>query len=169
MLIQFILFTFQIVSPIAQHDEPLGSCVVNRALLFDSPDKQDASVSSVGSILSTLTYQESVSSNGPFTISSDRNSSIWSIQGNAGTDKGDKTGSEFDVEELCKGFRDMNVEGKFEGKHTRFIYNSDGEMEGEEHSEKRPMSLPSVVVLKGLSVPEGKHLRFQEEEEEGED
>lgn len=145
-----------------QRDEPLGSCVLNRALLFDSPDKQETSSSSAGSTVTNLACQESVSSNDSFTISS-----IWSIQGNAGTDKGEETETEFDVEELCKGFRDFTVGGgKFEGKHIRFVYNSDGETEGEECIENRAAILPNVVVLKGLPVPEAKHLRFQEEEGE---
>lgn len=147
-----------------QRDELLGSCVLNRALLFDSPDKQETSSGSAGSTVTNLACQESVSSNDSFTISS-----IWSIQGNAGTDKGEETESEFDVEELCKGFRDFAVGGgKFEGKHIRFVYNSDGEMEGEECIENRAAISPGVDVLKGFPVPEAKHLRFQEEEE-GED
>lgn len=76
------------------------------------------------------------------------------------------------MEELCKGFREMvAMEGrKFEGKHTRFFYESDGEMEGEEKCiENHASKSPGVVVLKGLPVPEGKHLRFQEEEVDGED
>jgi hypothetical protein len=142
--------------------------VLNRALLFDSPDKQETSSGSTGSAVTSLACQESVSSNGSFTICSDRNSSSWSIQGNAGTDKGEETESEFDVQELCKGFKDMAVEGrKFEGKHTRFFYDSDGEME-EECSQNDVAKSPSVVVLKGLPVPEGKHLRFQDEEGGGE-
>lgn len=166
----FLLPPPKIVSPIVQHDEPLGLCMLNRALLFDSPDKQEASSGSIGSSVTFLACQESVSSNGSFTISSERHSSIWSTQGNAGTDKGDDdTESEFDLEELCKGFKDMVVEGKkFEGKHTRFVYGSDGEMEAEECSGKGVAKSPSVVVLKGLPVPEGKHLRFQDEDEEGE-
>lgn len=138
-----------------QRDEPLGPCVLNRALLFDSPDKQETSSSSgsAGSPVTNLACQESVSSNDSFTISS-----IWSIQGNAGTDRGEETESEFDVEELCKGFRDFAVGGgKFEGKHIRFVYNSDGELEGEEE------------CILPVPVPEAKHLRFQEEEGEGED
>jgi hypothetical protein len=150
-----------------RHDEPLGLCVLNRALLFDSPDKQETSSCSAGSAVTSLVCQESVSSNGSFTIYSDRNSSIWSTQGNTGTDKGEETESEL---VLCKGFRDMAVEGrKFEGKHTRFFYDSDGEiMEGEECSQNGVTKSPRVAALKGLPVPEGKHLRFQGKEGGGE-
>ncbi|KAJ1693477.1 hypothetical protein LUZ63_010175 [Rhynchospora breviuscula] len=156
----------QIMSPVVQHDEPLGLCVLNRALLFDSPDKNEVSSGSTRSTITSVAYQESVSSNGCFTISSDGNLSIWSIQGNASTNKEKEIESESDVGELCKGFRDMAVAGgKFEGrKHTRFVYNSDGEMEREECNENRAAMSPGIVVLKGLPVPEGKHLRFQEEE-----
>ncbi|KAJ4802759.1 Chalcone-flavanone isomerase family protein [Rhynchospora pubera] len=253
----------QIMSPVVQHDEPLGLCVLNRALLFDSPDKNDVSSGSTRSTITSVAYQESVSSNGCFTISSDRNLSIWSIQRNASTNKEKEIESESDVGELCKGFRDMAVaggkfegrkhtrfvynsdgemerdgntpgknevssgstgstitsvayqesvssngcftissnrnssiwsiqgnastnkeeeiesesdvkefrdmavaRGKFEGKHTRFVYNSDGEMEREECNENQAAMSPGVVVLKGLPVPEGKLLRFQEEEGE---
>ena len=62
-----------------------------------------------------------------------------------------------DVEDLCEGLRRMLA-----GKHTRFIYNSDEEIVGEE--EVGAVSL-GVTVLRGLQVPVGKHLSFQEEEE----
>ncbi|KAL5704814.1 hypothetical protein ACHQM5_023188 [Ranunculus cassubicifolius] len=63
------------------------------------------------------------------------------------------------VDELCEGLSKMFVQAKplpeFEGKHTRFVYNSDDEkIEGEE----------VVLHLKGLPAPQGKHLRFAVEE-----
>nr|GMD51478.1 acidic leucine-rich nuclear phosphoprotein 32 family member A-like [Ipomoea batatas] len=68
--------------------------------------------------------------------SSDR-SSIWSIQ--------------------------MSVKPKFAGKHTRFVYNSDGELEGVEE-ESGGAAVPGGLHLKGLPTPKGKHIRFSEEE-----
>ncbi|CAL9117429.1 unnamed protein product [Musa textilis] len=74
-----------------------------------------------------------------------------------------------ELDGLCEGLRKMRVQdvkhrlAEFTGKHTRFIYNSDDEIEGEEEV---MAASPSVLLLKGLPTPEGKHLRFQEEDEE---
>ncbi|CAD5176949.1 unnamed protein product [Musa acuminata subsp. malaccensis] len=76
---------------------------------------------------------------------------------------------EEELDGLCDGLKKMRVQdvkhrlAEFTGKHTRFIYNSDDEIEGEEEV---MAASPSVLVLKGLPTPEGKHLRFQEEDEE---
>ncbi|KAK8717609.1 hypothetical protein V6N13_044870 [Hibiscus sabdariffa] len=67
----------------------------------------------------------------------------------------DDDGGEFD--ELCEGLSKISMEEMFRGKHTRFVYNSDGEIEGEEGNAMR---------LKGLPTPKGKHLRFPLEEED---
>ncbi|KAG8084264.1 hypothetical protein GUJ93_ZPchr0010g10284 [Zizania palustris] len=171
--------------PPAQDEKNLGEC--NRALVFedDSPEKSD--MSNVGSVMSSsLTLQESSSERTP----DDDSSSAWSIQVNASSEKGDEdTHTEQGEEEeewltedddakcfddLCEGMSKMSVfdeeeEEKFglpafQGRHTRFVYNSDGEMKRED--------VPYVavehctMVLRGLPVPEGKHLRFHEEEEE---
>ena len=56
---------------------------------------------------------------------------------------------------------------KFEGKHTRFAYNSDDEIVKEEVEENfgESDSSSNILRLKGLPTPKGKHLRFYEEEE----
>ncbi|MCE3214668.1 hypothetical protein HAX54_053021 [Datura stramonium] len=72
------------------------------------------------------------------------------------------------VDELCEAIGKIDVnEGhtamaKFEGKHTRFVYNSDDELEGAEDCSVEAAS-PGVLHLKGLPTPKGKHLRFPEE------
>ncbi|KAJ8478226.1 hypothetical protein OPV22_021953 [Ensete ventricosum] len=79
------------------------------------------------------------------------------------------SGDDEELDGLCEGLKKLWVLdvkhrfAEFTGKHTRFIYNSDDEIEGEEEV---TAASPSVLVLKGLPTPEGKHLRFQEEEEE---
>ncbi|RWW00435.1 hypothetical protein BHE74_00005037 [Ensete ventricosum] len=85
-------------------------------------------------------------------------------------DKSDvSSGDDEELDGLCEGLKKLWVLdvkhrfAEFTGKHTRFIYNSDDEIEGEEEV---TAASPSVLVLKGLPTPEGKHLRFQEEEEE---
>ncbi|CAL9091441.1 uncharacterized protein LOC103986748 [Musa acuminata AAA Group] len=86
-------------------------------------------------------------------------------------DSPEKSGDEEEEEldGLCDGLKKMRVQdvkhrlAEFTGKHTRFIYNSDDEIEGEEEV---MAASPNVLVLKGLPTPEGKHLRFQEEDEE---
>ncbi|CAL9137524.1 unnamed protein product, partial [Musa acuminata var. zebrina] len=54
---------------------------------------------------------------------------------------------------------------EFTGKHTRFIYNSDDETVREEEAMGGAAVSPSALVLKGLPRPQGKHLRFQEEDD----
>lgn len=82
------------------------------------------------------------------------------------------------VDELCEGISKIFVDEKreapkFAGKHTRFVYDSDdeliiGEEEGRAEIEGSGGVSPSVLRLKGLPTPKGKHLRFpvQAEEEE---
>jgi len=88
--------------------------------------------------------------------------------------------------ELCEGLSGLRVEEKgvndnksqglmppFMGKHTRFVYNSDDELEAREETEagKSQLVSPSVTRLNGFPTPAGKHLRFSEGEaqEEGEE
>nr|XP_010919978.1 uncharacterized protein LOC105043947 [Elaeis guineensis] len=165
-------------------------CLINRALLFDdSPGKSEMS-SDASTISSSLTYQGSESGYVEKSPEDD-NSSIWSLQVNASIQEDDEDVAE-DVEEfyheeaedevdeeedellndLCAGLSKMSVQDKvglpeFTGKRTRFIYNSDDEIVGEEvvAHEKKAVS-PNALVLKGLPAPEGKHLRFPEEEED---
>lgn len=76
------------------------------------------------------------------------------------------------LEELCQGISKIGINGggsmaaKFAGKHTRFVYNSDGELEGEEEEGESGGDDHGGVALrlKGLPTPKGKHLRFPEEE-----
>ncbi|KAA8547479.1 hypothetical protein F0562_003657 [Nyssa sinensis] len=81
------------------------------------------------------------------------------------------------VDELCQGISKISVNGdrkmaKFTGKHMRFVYNSDDELEGEEEcggeSGASSTVSPGIWRLKGLPTPKGKHIRFQEEMEEEE-
>nr|GME15233.1 acidic leucine-rich nuclear phosphoprotein 32 family member A-like [Ipomoea batatas] len=83
----------------------------------------------------------------------DDDSSVWSIQVNASSirdeeeEEGEEECDEYYeeeeeeevcdgelVDELCEGISKMSV--KFSGKHTRFVYNSDGELEGVVEEEK---------------------------------
>ncbi|XP_058098828.1 uncharacterized protein LOC131243471 [Magnolia sinica] len=148
--------------------------LVTRALQFDSPGKSENSVSST--ISSALTYEGSC--HGQKLPDEDDDASVWSVQANASS-KGDEGEDDYDegaeeegelIDELCHGLRLMCVEEKrglleFVGRHTRFIYNSDGEIEGEEVVMSLSAS-PGILRLKGMPTPEGKHLRFPEEEEE---
>ncbi|KAK4416824.1 hypothetical protein Salat_2507900 [Sesamum alatum] len=97
-------------------------------------------------------------------------------------DEGHEFGEDDDddglLDELCEGISKISVkEGpKFEGKHIRFLYNSDDEIQdeeqvcgGDDHACESPLldSSPShgVLRLKGLPTPKGKHLRFPQESE----
>ncbi|KAJ0989925.1 hypothetical protein J5N97_008281 [Dioscorea zingiberensis] len=118
-----------------------SDCLINRALLFDSPEKTET----VHHVSESILEEE---------------------------------GDDYDEEcldELIEGLMKMSMQEdkrlpEFAGKHTRFIYNSDDELEAEEevrnNGHELKLVLPSVLLLKGLPVPEGKHLRFQDEDEE---
>lgn len=83
------------------------------------------------------------------------------------------------VDELCEGISKIDVAAeekptttmaKFTGKHTRFCYNSDDEIDGEEEvcdneTESGGGGCGDALRLKGLPTPIGKHLRFSEEEQ----
>ncbi|RZC66655.1 hypothetical protein C5167_010343 [Papaver somniferum] len=172
-------------------DEPTGNTLESQKslitrLLFDFPEKLESSDSSSSPGSSVLTNEESNAEKDKSTDEDD--ASVWSIQVNASTKDEDEEGEIEEVEQdeeecyddeeeeyedvedggflddLCDGLSKITVQEKklpeFEGKHTRFIYNSDGEIEGEEDISVSP----SKLRLKGLPVPEGKHLRFPDEE-----
>ncbi|CAM6050652.1 unnamed protein product [Sphagnum compactum] len=80
-------------------------------------------------------------------------------------------------DELCYAISQFTINEKdgvglpiSKGQHVRFNYNSDDEMEGEIVVTAEPPApphqgpeSPSIVRLKGLPTPKGKHLRFTEE------
>ncbi|CAL9052974.1 unnamed protein product [Musa banksii] len=165
--------------------DPLGpqECVINRALTFDSPEKSE--MSGISTVTSSPAYQSGSVSSFQEKSPEDDNSSIWSIQANASAHSDgdddelfedvDEDEEEYEEEEdddeellgdLCEGMKKMSMLGdEFAGKHTRFVYNSDDEIQGEEEVTRRSAVSPSALVLKGLPAPEGKHLRFQEEDD----
>ncbi|KAE9612948.1 hypothetical protein Lal_00027308 [Lupinus albus] len=157
--------------------------VITRSLLLDFSEKSE--ISDASECFSELSYQEVVQG-------VDDDASVWSIQVNASTpeedcyddnvedeiaededdvdyyeDGEDDGGSVLD--ELCEGLNNISVNesvaAKFEGKHTRFVYNSDDEIVKEEEVENSAAA-SDVLHLKGIPTPKGKHLRFTEEEEE---
>ncbi|KAE9606638.1 hypothetical protein Lal_00025875 [Lupinus albus] len=71
------------------------------------------------------------------------------------------------LDELCEGLNNISVNervaAKFEGKHTRFVYNSDDDIVKEEEVENYAAT-SNGLRLKGLPTPKGKHLRFSEQE-----
>ncbi|CAL9079708.1 unnamed protein product [Musa textilis] len=184
-------------------------CLINRALMFDSPEKSD--MSDISTISSSLTFQCSSQSSRRQEVSpDDDDNSIWSVHVHAsansdrdhdelleeeeeeeeeedeeeeeGIDSKETKVAEEEEEEgeandeellsdLCEGMKKMSMLAdeprllEFTGKHTRFIYNSDDEMEGEEEAMGGAAVSPSVLVLKGLPAPQGKHLRFKEEDD----
>ncbi|XP_042493838.1 troponin T, skeletal muscle-like [Macadamia integrifolia] len=164
--------------------------VTIRSLLFDFSEKSEISDSSECS--SALTYQGET--HGLEKSVEEDDASVWSIQVNASTIDEDEDGEEivegeeaegddnyYEEEEegeeeeeeevfdqLCEGLSKMIVQEKrmpeFKGKHTRFVYNNDDEIEGAE--EVSESISPEVLRLNGLPTPKGKHLRFHQEEEE---
>ncbi|GFY93964.1 chalcone-flavanone isomerase family protein [Actinidia rufa] len=164
-------------------------CLITRSLLLDFSEKSEGADSS------------GCESKECYSSMEDDNASLWSIQANASTrddEEEEEDGIEEVVEEygdfeeaeeyeeddgglvdaLCDGMSKISVYGEkkipeFSGRHTRFVYNSEDELEGEEEyygveSEALVVS-PGVLVLKGLPTRIGKHLRFPKELEEEED
>lgn len=173
-------------------EENLGECQLNRALVFDDPrGKSDLSSGSV--VSSSLSFQGSSSDRSPDDDSSSAWSIQVHASSEKGDEElGEDTVRELEEEEyaeedhewqghdddcfddLCEGMSKIAVFDDddddepvglpaFEGKHTRFIYNSYGEME---QVKVDAAAEHGALVLRGPPVPEGKHLRFHEEEEE---
>ncbi|KAH9307628.1 hypothetical protein KI387_035539 [Taxus chinensis] len=163
---------------------------ITRTLLFDSPEKEtEASISSPRSVISSEDSHKMRSTE-------DDDVSEWSLQVNISSpgpgqtddyaqvenemeDYSETVNNEDDeqedgevlddeeCEELCRGMNKVSVHDVFTGKHTRFVYNSDDELEREEVISELPPS-PSQVRLKGLPTPKGKHIRFSEEDGDSE-
>lgn len=71
----------------------------------------------------------------------------------------DYDGEVIDCEEICQAISRMGVEAglpEHKGRHIRFNYNSDDEIDVEE---------VEVMRLRGVPTPRGKHLRFPEDQE----
>ncbi|KAF8406558.1 hypothetical protein HHK36_008646 [Tetracentron sinense] len=160
-------------------------CLLTRSLLFDFSEKSEISDSS--QCLSELMFKEGSESREEAIEEDD--ASVWSIQVNASTHdenfeeeeeeedyKNEEEEEEEEdededggwVDELCEELSKITVQEKlmpkkkqFVGKHTRFVYNSDDEIEGEEKVTES--SSPGMLLLKGIATPKGKHLRFPEE------
>ncbi|XP_077246227.1 chalcone-flavanone isomerase family protein isoform X2 [Tasmannia lanceolata] len=182
--------TFKIISQAMddQEQEALDSQegLVTKVSLFDPTEKSIISDSSV-CLSSVLSFESTCRQDKLF---EEDDSSAWSIQANKGSQdeeddeeveeegrqvcdedyEEESQGDDEDtINELCEGLRNMCCLEKkrmpeFLGKHTRFIYNSDDEIEGEEEVAGDSVS-PSILRLKGMPTPEGKHLRFLEEED----
>lgn len=169
--------------------------MITRSLLLDFSEKSEGICSSDCS--SDVTYQGGESEGKDRVTTDDDDSSIWSIQVNTST-RDDQEDDEEEgleeveedcdndyfyeeeeekeddglVDELCDAISKISVNGEsmaiFTGKHTRFVYNSDDELEGEEEDsvvKREPASTasPSALNLRGLPTPKGKHLRFPDD------
>ncbi|KAK8716804.1 hypothetical protein V6N13_044101 [Hibiscus sabdariffa] len=157
--------------------------MITRSLLLDFSEKSETSDSTEFDSVVTdegVITGESSASKDKASIDDD-NSSVWSMQVNTSThDEDEETieemGDDYQeegeeeeeeeemgdnegllVDELCEGLSKMSMKDMFKGKHTRFVYNSDDEIEEECASE--------ITRLKGLPTPKGKHLRFPTDDE----
>lgn len=147
----------EITDAVKQDARESEKCVVTRSLLLDFFEKSDGSDSSV----LTYQGGDGESSEVKLSTDDDDDESIWSIQVNASSTRDDYEEEEIEEEvekecdydynfvdeeeeddkesldELCEGIIKMNMNGcrkmvKFTGRHTRFVYGSDDELEGEE-------------------------------------
>ncbi|PSS00479.1 Portal protein [Actinidia chinensis var. chinensis] len=170
----------EIIGGIKQGGSESEKILITRSLLLDFSEKSEISDSSECS--SVLTHMEGVSESKEKPSMEEDNCSVWSVQVNASTlDDEEEIDDDDEVEEeegnglceeiyeLCEEMSKISVNGgtKYSGKHTRFVYNSDDELEGVESEESSSSSsLSGIIRLKGLPTPKGKHLRFPVEEEE---
>ncbi|XP_062010795.1 uncharacterized protein LOC133727194 [Rosa rugosa] len=165
--------------------------ILSRSLLLDFSEKSEISFSEEEDCSSVITSESKERSS-----TDDDSASVWSIQVNASTcDEEEDEGEDYylkgvdeideeeeneedagyDVDELCEGISKIFVGEKrmipkFEGKHTKFVYNSDDEIAEEVVEDSTPRTpdsadvlSPSALCLKGLPTPRGKHLRFLDE------
>ncbi|MBA0686619.1 hypothetical protein Goari_014212 [Gossypium aridum] len=103
-------------------------CMITRSLLLDFAEKSEC-CSEDGVI---ITEDSSASKEKALAFQNDDidSASIWSIQVNASTHDEEEDGGL--VDELCKGISKISMTEMSTGKHTRFVDNSDDEIEEEE-------------------------------------
>ncbi|KAL4644198.1 hypothetical protein ACB092_02G146400 [Castanea dentata] len=178
--------------------------LLTRSLLLDFTEKSESPDSSECSSVVTYQGVGGGSDLKEKSATDDDDASLWSIQVNASSthdedeeevieeeeeyedyyDEDDEEieGVEEDeglVDELCEGISNIFVNEKratpkFAGKHTRYVYNSDDELVGEEvecAQQSKDVAVaggvsPSIMRMKGLPTPKGKHVRFPLEEED---
>ncbi|PPD74987.1 hypothetical protein GOBAR_DD28090 [Gossypium barbadense] len=136
-------------------------CMITRSLLLDFAEKSEC-CSEDGVI---ITKDSSARKEKALTFQNDDidSASIWSIQVNASTHDEEEDGGL--VDELCKGISKISMTEMSTGKQTRFVDNSDDEIEEEEEWGENGEYSSDIMRLKGLPTPKGKHLRFPLEEE----
>ncbi|XP_052479323.1 uncharacterized protein LOC105803717 isoform X4 [Gossypium raimondii] len=140
-------------------------CMITRSLLLDFAEKSEC-CSEDGVI---ITEDSSARKEKALTFQNDDidSASIWSIQVNASTHDEEEDGGL--VDELCKGIRKISMTEMSTGKQTRFVDNSDDEIEEEEEWGENGEYSSDIMRLKGLPTPKRKHLRFPLEEEDEQD
>lgn len=131
-------------------------------------DDDDASIWSIQVNASTKDDQEDEEEGGIDEVEEECDNDYFCKEEGNEEEKEDDTGL---VDELCEAISQINVDGgrtmaSFAGKHIRFLYNSDDELEGE--VEDCILEGESAAVgplnLKGLPTPKGKHLRFPDDD-----
>ncbi|KAF2290853.1 hypothetical protein GH714_015834 [Hevea brasiliensis] len=152
---------------------------LTRSLMLDFSEKSEITDASSEclSVVTTCKVDESLTKD-------DGSASNWSNQVNASTHEEEEEEEDYYdpydyedgdgglVDALCEGIGKINFSesntaaAKFTGKHTRFRYSSDEIVEEEKVVAAAAISTPSVLRLKGLPTPKGRHLRFPKEEEE---
>lgn len=132
-------------------------------------DDDDASIWSIQVNASTKDDQEDEEEEGLDEVEEECDNDYFCEEENE-EEKEDDTGF---VDELCEAISQINVNGSrttasFAGKHIRFLYNSDDELEGEVEDCILEGESAAVAAgplnLKGLPTPKGKHLRFPDDD-----
>ncbi|WCJ32602.1 Chalcone-flavanone isomerase family protein [Euphorbia peplus] len=164
-------------TPLPVIQEQLKICQVMVGEIIDGNNKE-GSIESEKSVTRSLFLdffsEQSESEISSVVTKEEDSASNWSIQVNASSRDGEyededyveeeedydeDEGGEW-IDEVCEGIGKISISSKFEGKHKKFEYNSDDEIVVEEET------AGSILRLKGLPTPKGKHLRFPSEEQE---
>ncbi|CAI8609036.1 unnamed protein product [Vicia faba] len=182
-------------SPSSVVQEHLIPQVVNEGAVGKNEEKIESEKSVLSPLLLDFSDKSEITEDSKMGSTEDDGDSIWSIQVNASThddeDEDEEIGEvEYDEEgddyyegadeeeehvdggllldELCEGLSNIGVNEKvvpkFAGKHMRFVYGSDDD-EIVEVVEECGGCDSEVLHLKGLPTPKGKHIRFEEDEE----
>nr|XP_011462315.1 PREDICTED: glutamic acid-rich protein-like isoform X2 [Fragaria vesca subsp. vesca] len=172
ILSRSLLLDFSEKSEISfSEEEDCSSVITSESKERSSPDDDSASLWSIQVNASTRDEEEDEEE--------EEEEEEYNLKGVDETEEEEENEEDagYDVDELCEGISKIFVDEKrmipkFEGKRTKFVYNSDDEIVEEVVEDNTPRTpdsadvvSPSVLCLKGLPTPKGKHLRFLDEDD----
>ncbi|CAL0331915.1 unnamed protein product [Lupinus luteus] len=153
---------------IVNDTEPEKSITTTKSLEDFSATTEDDDASVWSMQVNASTHDEDYEDDNVEEIAENEDEEYYYDDAEEEEEEGDVEDGGLLVDELCEGLNNISVNERvvpeFEGKHTRFVYNSDDEIVKEEEVENSAATSSNGLCLKGLPTPKGKHLRFSEEE-----